>query len=52
MSTSFSEATGTTWNATAELFVNTGDNARLDSMLFVPICEVRARCKKKHPLPG
>ena len=24
MSTSFSEITGTTWNATAELFLNTG----------------------------
>jgi hypothetical protein len=41
MSTSFNEVTGTTWNATAELFVNTGDNPRLDPMLFVPVCVVR-----------
>ena len=38
MSTSFNETTGTTWNATAELFINTGDNSRLDAMRFVPIC--------------
>jgi len=31
---------GVTWNATAELFFNTGDNARLDEMLFVPICTI------------
>jgi hypothetical protein len=31
----FNESTGTTWNATAELFINTGDNSRLDPMLFV-----------------
>ncbi|KAJ1615867.1 hypothetical protein T492DRAFT_83268 [Pavlovales sp. CCMP2436] len=31
---------GVTWNATAELFLNTGDNSRLDQYLFVPICEV------------
>jgi cyclophilin family peptidyl-prolyl cis-trans isomerase len=29
---------GVTWNATAELFINTGDNSRLDKYLFVPIC--------------
>jgi cyclophilin family peptidyl-prolyl cis-trans isomerase len=32
---------GVTWNATAELFINTGDNAgRLDPLLFVPICTI------------
>ena len=40
MSTSYNESTGTTWNATAELFINTGDNSRLDPMLFVPICTI------------
>ena len=44
MSTSFNESTGTTWNATAELFINTGDNAaRLDPLLFVPVCTVEPR---------
>ena len=27
MSTSYNEITNTTWNATAELFINIGDNA-------------------------
>ena len=40
MSTSYNEDTETTWNATAELFINTGDNTRLDPMLFVPICTI------------
>eukprot|EP00966_Prymnesium_polylepis_P131044 3030864-Prymnesium_polylepis.1 len=40
MSTSFNEATGTTWNATAELFVNTPNNSWLDDKLFMPICTV------------
>ena len=40
MSTSFHEGARTTWNATAELFINTGDNAWLDAMRFVPICTV------------
>ena len=31
---------GVTWNATAELFLNTGNNSRLDSQLFVPICTI------------
>ena len=31
---------GVTWNATAELFINTGENDWLDPMLFVPICTV------------
>jgi cyclophilin family peptidyl-prolyl cis-trans isomerase len=34
--------TGVTWNATAELFINTGDNSRLDRDLFVPMCEINA----------
>jgi len=29
---------GVTWNATAELFINTGNNSWLDPQLFVPIC--------------
>ena len=40
--TSFNEDTHTTWNATSELFINTGDNSWLDAMRFVPICEVDA----------
>eukprot|EP00932_Pfiesteria_piscicida_P013619 SRR837773.25217.p2 GENE.SRR837773.25217~~SRR837773.25217.p2 ORF type:complete len:136 (-),score=49.42 SRR837773.25217:104-481(-) len=45
MSTSYNATTpgfpnGVTWNATAELFINTGDNSRLDANLFVPICEI------------
>jgi cyclophilin family peptidyl-prolyl cis-trans isomerase len=40
MSTSFNEATGTTWNATAELFINIGNNSQLDEMMFVPICTI------------
>jgi cyclophilin family peptidyl-prolyl cis-trans isomerase len=40
MSTSFNHSTGTTWNATAELFINTGNNSRLDSLLFIPICTI------------
>jgi len=40
MSTSFNESTATTWNATAELFVNTGNNSWLDKKLFVPFCTV------------
>jgi hypothetical protein len=39
---------GTTWNATAELFINTGDNsARLDPVLFVPVCTVDARSMQR-----
>jgi cyclophilin family peptidyl-prolyl cis-trans isomerase len=33
---------GVTWNATAELFINLGNNSRLDPLLFVPICEIVA----------
>ena len=46
MSTSYKEGlegypNGVTWNATAELFINTGkDNGFLDSNLFVPICTI------------
>mmetsp|Transcript_22371 Transcript_22371/g.62310 ORF Transcript_22371/g.62310 Transcript_22371/m.62310 type:complete len:387 (+) Transcript_22371:74-1234(+) len=45
MSTSYQEGVpgypgGVTWNATAELFVNIGDNPWLDSHLFVPICTI------------
>ena len=40
MSTSYNETTNTTWNATAELFINTGNNSDLDAMLFVPLCTV------------
>jgi hypothetical protein len=29
-----------TWNATAELFINTGNNSRLDPLLFVPVCTI------------
>lgn len=38
MSTSYNETLETTYNATAELFINTGNNSKLDAMLFVPIC--------------
>ena len=38
MSTSFNPLFNTTWNATAELFLNLGNNSRLDALLFVPIC--------------
>lgn len=45
MSTSYKEGledypNGVTWNATAELFINTGNNQRLDENLFVPICTI------------
>ena len=40
MSTSSNADTGTTWNATAELFINTRDNPRLDPLLFVPLCYI------------
>jgi cyclophilin family peptidyl-prolyl cis-trans isomerase len=40
MSTSYNETTETTWNVTAELFINTGNNSNLDTMLFVPICTI------------
>jgi hypothetical protein len=29
-----------TWNATAELFINTGNNSRLDPLLFIPVCTI------------
>jgi hypothetical protein len=31
---------GVTWNVTAELFINTGNNTRLDPFLFVPVCTI------------
>lgn len=31
---------GVTWNVTAELFINTGNNTRLDPLLFVPVCTI------------
>ena len=34
---------GVTWNATAELFLNTGDNSWLDPLLFVPVCTIDAQ---------
>ena len=44
MSTSYAATkeypNGVTWNATAELFINTGDNSALDANLFVPICTI------------
>ena len=40
MSTSYNESTKTTWNATAELFINLGNNSQLDAMLFVPVCTI------------
>lgn len=44
MSTSYASTkeypNGVTWNATAELFINTGDNSALDANLFVPICTI------------
>lgn len=40
MSTSYNDTTNTTWNVTAELFINLANNSRLDSMLFVPLCEI------------
>lgn len=55
MSTSFNDDTETTWNSTAELFINTGDNVRLDPMLFVPICtidDIGMANLKKFPSAG
>ncbi len=41
MSTSYNPETNTTWNATAELFINKEDNGdHLDSKLFVPLCKI------------
>ena len=40
MSTSSNPLTNKTWNATAELFINTGNNSWLDPLLFVPICTI------------
>jgi len=40
MSTSFNPLINQTWNATAELFINTGNNTRLDSLIFVPFCVI------------
>merc|ERR1719221_2517085 len=44
MSTSYEKTSkfpdGVTWNATAELFINLGNNSHLDSNLFVPICNI------------
>ena len=40
MSTSYNESTASTWNATAELFINIGNNSDLDDMLYVPICTI------------
>jgi len=45
MSTSYNQnlkefPNGVTWNATAELFINIGNNHFLDSNLFVPICNI------------
>ncbi|GMI05512.1 hypothetical protein TrVE_jg1846 [Triparma verrucosa] len=37
MSTSYNSLTSTTWNVTAELFINTGNNSKLDGKLFIPI---------------
>jgi hypothetical protein len=37
----FTRVGGVTWNATAELFINLGDdNSYLDQNLFVPICTI------------
>eukprot|EP00980_Cylindrotheca_fusiformis_P001915 scaffold437_cov111-Cylindrotheca_fusiformis.AAC.13 len=45
MSTSYNQnisefPDGVTWNATAEVFINLGDNSRLDKHLFIPICTI------------
>ena len=45
MSTGYKEGladypNGVTWNATAELFINIGNNTRLDENLFIPICTI------------
>ena len=45
MSTSYKDdiagyPNGVTWNATAELFINIGNNDWLDANLFVPICTI------------
>ena len=45
MSTSYNQnleefPNGVTWNATAELFINIGNNHFLDSNVFVPICTI------------
>lgn len=39
-STEYNTTTNTTWNATAELFINTIDNPNLDKSLFIPICTI------------
>lgn len=31
---------GVTYNATSELFINTGNNSRLDAFRYVPICTI------------
>jgi len=48
MSTNYNEGipgypNGVTWNATAELFINIGNNPHLDANLFVPICNIGQR---------
>jgi len=40
MGTGQDSHTGKTWNATAELFINRGDNSWLDKFHFVPICTI------------
>lgn len=45
MSTAYKEGladypNGVTWNATAELFINIGNNTQLDENLFIPICTI------------
>jgi hypothetical protein len=44
MSTSYKDTpdypNGVTWNATAELFINIGNNTDLDENLFIPICSI------------
>lgn len=45
MSTSYNQdldsfPNGVTWNATAELFINLGNNSHLDEYLFIPICTI------------
>lgn len=45
MSTSYNQSVpgfpgGVTWNATAELFINIGNNSHLDANLFVPLCTI------------
>lgn len=40
MTASSNKTTGTTWNVTAGLFINTWNNSQLDAQLFIPVCTI------------